>query len=116
MAVMTELVHALRDELLAIESDLGEFEAEAAKIQARVQRTLDKAEKVKALIALYADEAATSVQPPLVTEPTTPPPPVDTFQQADQVSEQATSSQHAVGGLGSPILRRFGRGLPPITG
>ena len=113
---MTDLVQALRGELVAIESDIAEFEAEAAKLRARQQRTLDKAEKVRALLALYADEAAAGAQPALVTEATVAPAPVDAFQHADQVSEQAIPSQHAGGSLGSPILRRFGRGLPPITG
>jgi len=114
---MTELVDALRQELLAIETDLGEFEAESAKIQARVQRTLDKAEKVRALISLYADETAADDQRPAHTESTVSSASVDTFRHADPVSEQAPSPQQTGGGtFNSPILRRFGRGLPPVTG
>jgi len=113
---MTDLVQALRDELLAIESDIAEFEAEAAKLRTRQQRTLDKAEKVRALITLYADEAMSQPQPSLPSEPAPSSSSVESFRLADPVSEQVAATQSSGATFGSPILRRFGRGLPPGAG
>jgi len=112
---MTEIVHTLGQELLAIESDVEKFEAEAAKIQLRLRLTSEKAEKIRALIALYDEEAAAGVKPPLSTVPPVPSPPVDTLRHAEEVSEPAASPQEAGGGLYPPILRRFGRASSPGT-
>lgn len=64
-AGMSELVPTLRKELAAVEADVEKLEAEAAKLQARLRLSLEKAEKVKAVIALYANDAEEQPQPRL---------------------------------------------------
>lgn len=62
---MTDIVHTLRHELVAIEADVAKLETEAAKLQARLRLSLDKAEKVKAVLTLYAGEEIPEQQPRL---------------------------------------------------
>lgn len=62
---MSELVPTLRKELAAIEADVQKLELEASKLQARLRLSLDKAEKVKAVIAVYAEETVDQPQPRL---------------------------------------------------
>ncbi len=62
---MTEIVSTLRRELVAIEADVAKLETETSKLQARLRLALDKAEKVKAVLAIYAGEDTSEQQPRL---------------------------------------------------
>ena len=64
---MSELVQNLLHELAAVEADVGKLESEAAKVQARLRIALDKADKLKAVIALYAEAPSDRPQPQLFT-------------------------------------------------
>jgi hypothetical protein len=59
---MTNLVETLRIELTAVEGDIPKLEAQAANIQARLRLTLEKAERIRALLAIYDEQLAPSGQ------------------------------------------------------
>ncbi len=63
--LMNELVQALRQELSAVEADISKLESEASKLQARLRSALDKADKLKAVIALYLSDQPEQPQPQL---------------------------------------------------
>ena len=67
MRFMSDLVRILRLELASIEADATKLEAEAAKVQARLRQMLDKADKVKAVLSVYASDEPEITQPHLFT-------------------------------------------------
>ena len=70
---MSDLVRILRLELASLEADAEKLEADAAKLQGRLRSALDKADKVKALISLYASDETDMAQQGLFTPEETPP-------------------------------------------
>lgn len=62
---MSDLVRILHLELASIEADAEKLEAESAKLQARLRLALDKADKVKAVISLYAADEVPTTPPHL---------------------------------------------------
>jgi len=88
---MGDMIRALRSELADIEVGIGKFEAEASKIQARLRLALDKADKIKAVLALYIDEEQ-PVEQARLFEPSIPVPPVDSV--VDVRAQQAARAHN----------------------
>jgi hypothetical protein len=70
---MSDLVRVLRLELASIEADAEKLEAEAAKLQARLCLALDKADKVKAVLSVYANDEAETNQSQMFASVEDPP-------------------------------------------
>jgi len=90
---MPDLVRTLRHELIIIEAEIPQLEAEASQVQSRLRRAFEKADKIKGVIALYADENVEAPQPELFEPPfpvqESPPQAAEPIKQGEQEKSKA---------------------------
>ncbi len=97
---MSDIVRTLRLELIVIEAEIPDLEAEASQAQSRLRRSLEKADKIKGVIALYADENVGAPQPQLFEPPLpsqeSPPQAAEPIKQAEQEKSKALRVKEGV--------------------